>query len=257
LHSLLLLTVVYMFSVNADDEKHGCKPNMTAEADKSITIGCPVMGEIFWSKGGSLVATKDKEYLVVPENRTLTILKVDQGHSGDYVCYNGGNDTATLTVCVRPYVQKYDKPKNVIEGDPFQVECRAWGYPAVTVEWTFEKNFTDAGDRLIFKNGSAGMNSILRIENMKYEDGGEYTCTVTNVLGTNNATIQVNVKDKLAALWPFLGICAEVAILCVIIFLYERRRAKRLEKEANMTEETDHMTANNDTKVSDDVRHRK
>lgn len=31
---------------------------------------------------------------------------------------------------------------------------------------------------------------------------------------------------KLAALWPFLGICAEVLILCAIILVYEKRRNK-------------------------------
>jgi len=42
--------------------------------------------------------------------------------------------------------------------------------------------------------------------------------------------------DKLAALWPFLGICAEVVILCTIIFIYEKRRNKRLEEEAQREE---------------------
>jgi len=32
--------------------------------------------------------------------------------------------------------------------------------------------------------------------------------------------------DKLAALWPFLGIVGEVVILCAIIFIYEKRRNK-------------------------------
>jgi len=31
---------------------------------------------------------------------------------------------------------------------------------------------------------------------------------------------------KFAALWPFLGICAEVLILCLIILIYEKRRNK-------------------------------
>jgi len=31
---------------------------------------------------------------------------------------------------------------------------------------------------------------------------------------------------KFAALWPFLGICAEVLILCIIILIYEKRRNK-------------------------------
>jgi hypothetical protein len=33
-------------------------------------------------------------------------------------------------------------------------------------------------------------------------------------------------SDKLAALWPFLGIVAEVVILCTIIFIYEKKRNK-------------------------------
>jgi hypothetical protein len=34
------------------------------------------------------------------------------------------------------------------------------------------------------------------------------------------------VTDKLAALWPFLGICAEVFVLCAIILIYEKKRNK-------------------------------
>lgn len=34
------------------------------------------------------------------------------------------------------------------------------------------------------------------------------------------------VLDKLAALWPFLGICAEVIVLCAVIFVYEKKRNK-------------------------------
>ncbi|KAK9497811.1 hypothetical protein O3M35_003731 [Rhynocoris fuscipes] len=33
-------------------------------------------------------------------------------------------------------------------------------------------------------------------------------------------------RDKFAALWPFIGICAEVVVLCAIIFIYERKRNK-------------------------------
>jgi hypothetical protein len=35
-----------------------------------------------------------------------------------------------------------------------------------------------------------------------------------------------SVTDKLAALWPFLGICAEVFVLCGIILIYEKKRNK-------------------------------
>ena len=46
--------------------------------------------------------------------------------------------------------------------------------------------------------------------------------------------------DKYAALWPFLGICAEVLVLCIIIFIYEKRRAKKMAEE-DAKEEADHL----------------
>ena len=39
---------------------------------------------------------------------------------------------------------------------------------------------------------------------------------------------------KYAALWPFLGICAEVIILCTVIFIYEKRRGnKKFDEDAD------------------------
>lgn len=38
--------------------------------------------------------------------------------------------------------------------------------------------------------------------------------------------ILIEYIGKLAALWPFLGICAEVFVLCGIILVYEKRRNK-------------------------------
>ena len=46
----------------------------------------------------------------------------------------------------------------------------------------------------------------------------------------------VRVKDKYAALYPFVGIVAEVIVLCLIIFICEKRRAS---KEAVEDEEED------------------
>jgi len=34
------------------------------------------------------------------------------------------------------------------------------------------------------------------------------------------------VADKLAPLWPFIGICVEIVILILIIIIYEKRKPK-------------------------------
>lgn len=97
---------------------------------------------------------------------------------------------------------------------------------------------------------------MLTIESATLDDRKEYTCSGTNIAvqyGNADYTVAtevifVRVKGsytaptkqtwftiynnclyhigKLAALWPFLGICAEVFILCAIILVYEKRRNK-------------------------------
>lgn len=55
-------------------------------------------------------------------------------------------------------------------------------------------------------------------------DSGQYVCNGTSTQGSHEATVTLRVRSRLAALWPFLGIVAEVLVLVTIIFIYEKRR---------------------------------
>ena len=101
-----------------------------------------------------------------------------------------------------PYVRQYDRPRNVIEGDPFHAECHTWGYPQVTVTWYRGSHpvVAEAG-RVTLRNGSVD-NSTLRIEDVRYDDTADYTCVATNPLGSVNTTIGLHVKGT-----KFLRVC--------------------------------------------------
>lgn len=104
-------------------------------------------------------------------------------------------------------------------------------YPSVT--WTVrnssdEGNATDVtqalGSRALLARSEQGVERAeLQLEAARLQDAGLYSCQPAG--GASAATV-LRVKDMYAALWPFLGICAEVFVLCAIILVYEKRRTK-------------------------------
>lgn len=114
-------------------------------------------------------------------------------------------------------------------------------------------------DRISFNPFENVPNAMLIINATTLDDRGRYNCTAKNkaslsgdarykhaergcyvrVKGnwldaptaylcfSNRCLCYISMQTgKLAALWPFLGICAEVLILCAIILIYEKRRNK-------------------------------
>jgi hypothetical protein len=100
-------------------------------------------------------------------------------------------------------------------------------------------------------NNEEIVNGTLIIKEVKVEDRDNYMCYAFNDLGNHNGTTLIRVIgshiflifynlrlvscftysffliDKYAALWPFLGICVEVIVLCAVIFVCEKRRNKK------------------------------
>lgn len=97
------------------------------------------------------------------------------------------------------------------------------------------------------------ISSLLVINEVQEEDRGDYTCSASNVFGEASSTVAVRVKDRLAALWPFIGIVIEVIVLCAIIFVCERRRSKTVEEE----DETEPMKGEEKDNRDSSVRSRK
>lgn len=245
--------------------------NASVLPTNSTSITCEVSGSLLsarytltWFKNDVAITATANKYVIHSSNNTLEISNIDfTTDIGPYVCSfvldNSQVINETVYVYGQAFVKSFDKSKNLVEDDALNLTCKAEGYPTPTVTWFKDGQvLNNTTDRVSFTNYGDVINASVKITKMQFEDAGEYSCEAINEIQGQqynaSATITVRVKDKLAALWPFLGICVEVTVLCIIIFIYERHRQKKLAEE-DAKEEAGHLT--NSHANRDDVRQRK
>uniref|UniRef100_A0A2R9AJ29 Basigin n=1 Tax=Pan paniscus TaxID=9597 RepID=A0A2R9AJ29_PANPA len=179
-----------------------------------------------WLKGG-VVLEED----ALPGQKTE--FKVDSDDQwGEYSCVFLPEPMGTANIQLHgpPRVKAVKSSEHINEGETAVLVCKSESVPPVT-DWAWYK-ITDSGDKALM-NGSESRffvsslqgRSELHIENLNMEaDPGQYRCNGNSSEGSDQAVITLRVRSHLAALWPFLGIVAEVLVLVTIIFIYEKRR---------------------------------
>ncbi|XP_059487727.1 neuroplastin isoform X2 [Neocloeon triangulifer] len=170
------------------------------------------------------------------QSSSLTLLRptIDDAYY-DYLCKlsKKSNVGQTMTVTetftmIWPTACKMAKEHVVVEGESITINCTVFGKPRPDLVWEFE-NDTISNLTLESDGGRVEVNyTILTIKDTKMTDRGTYRCKPSILKGAYavSCPTYIRVKDKLSPLWPFLGICAEVLVLCCIILIYEKRRNK-------------------------------
>ncbi|XP_077331749.1 basigin [Lithobates pipiens] len=181
-----------------------------------------------WLKGTKVI--QDDAYS--SQITTYNITAVNAETSGQYICkfLTSPDVYAVINVTVAPYVTAYKKTEHGNEGDTGVLTCKSNSFPHVE-EWMWSV-VTEDGIKPIVNGSddryyitSTGNKTVLRIHQLEIErDERQYICNGSNIHGITGDAISLHVRNRLAALWPFLGIVAEVLILVTIIFIYEKRR---------------------------------
>ncbi|KAF6305829.1 basigin (Ok blood group) [Rhinolophus ferrumequinum] len=152
--------------------------------------------------------------------------------AGQYFCVFLPETVGRASVNVEgpPKVNAVKKSEQATEREEVVLVCKSESFPPVS-NWEWYK-ISDAGDQVLTNNSqdrifvvSTETKTELHIRDLDLKvDSGQYICNGTSAEGSGHAVITLRVRSHLAALWPFLGIVAEVLVLVTIIFIYEKRR---------------------------------
>lgn len=212
-----------------------------------------------WLKGDQPLNITARHNLDAPTYNVLKIVDPVEADCGNYSCVTN-NIRATIAVRSVVVIKPLDNSRNVVQGQNIVLVCNVTqGFPLPVLKWYKDGQELNMSDpRITIKSDIREIEgSELIIADANFEDRAEYTCNATNEISSANTTILVRVKDKYAALWPFLGICAEVAVLCTIIFIYEKRRQKPDFDESETEHNTENKNVPDQEDKSRDVRQRK
>lgn len=129
-----------------------------------------------------------------------------------------------------PNIKAVKKSEHATERESVVLGCKSDSFPPVS-DWVWYK-MESSGDQVISNSSqnkffvvSSETKTELHILSLDLEtDPGRYACNGTNSEGTSQAVVTLRVRNRFAALWPFLGIVAEVLVLVTVIFIYEKRR---------------------------------
>ncbi|XP_015781944.1 basigin [Tetranychus urticae] len=232
------------------------------ESGGPVTIECLPPGssgfDIKWYKvidaeKSIRIHGNEERYKLYNNNTTLTIEDPRKSaDEADYVCSvgnpSGKTSNQTFRVRGKPEFTNFKAAEhtkdmnsfNVIENDDLHLICEVVLKPHFKedeIDFSWFRKFSNGSEERItnlnitFDEELDGRSNIVKkstliMDDVKFGDRAQYICEAANGGIKANSTVDVRVKDKLGALWPFLGIVAEVVILCTVICVYEKKRNK-------------------------------
>ncbi|CAF1361352.1 unnamed protein product [Rotaria sordida] len=240
-----------IFNLNAE---YVGKPQITADnkaiLKQSFQLKCEYTGNdgdgefVEWYKDDIAVSTEKPGHYIVQQNETesILIIKIFVKFDADVKVWQvktkkNGNEAPSQCrfgqIALKPSPQgiETNRPNEKIDSAHGSIrrsedklvhltciiEPKQDNQNEINIEWEYSK------DGETFSDLPPGINkeaNRLVIEQVKKIHNGYYRCLLNGV----PFTVLLRVKDRLAALWPFIGIVSVVLVLVIVILIFEKRQ---------------------------------
>uniref|UniRef100_A0ABI7W662 Ig-like domain-containing protein n=1 Tax=Felis catus TaxID=9685 RepID=A0ABI7W662_FELCA len=205
--------------------------------------------QIAWQKDGGtdFPAARERRMHVMPDDDVFFITDVKIDDMGVYSCtaQNSAGTVsanATLTVLETPSLVVPLEDRVVSMGETVALQCKATGSPAPRITWFKGNRPLSLTERHHFTPG----NQLLVVQNVVVEDAGQYTCEMSNALGTERAHSQLSIlptpgcrKDgTTVGIFTIAVVCSIVLTSLVWVCIIYQTRKKSEEYSVTNTDET-------------------
>ncbi|XP_039707646.1 leucine-rich repeats and immunoglobulin-like domains protein 1 isoform X2 [Pteropus medius] len=205
--------------------------------------------QIAWQKDGGtdFPAARERRMHVMPDDDVFFITDVKIDDMGVYSCtaQNSAGSisaNATLTVLETPSLAVPLEDRVVSVGETVALQCKATGSPPPRITWLKGDHPLSLTERHHFTPG----NQLLVVQNVVAEDAGQYTCEMSNALGTERAHSQLSIlptpgcrKDgTTVGIFTIAVVCSIVLTSLVWVCIIYQTRKKSEEYSVTNTDET-------------------
>ncbi|CAF1262379.1 unnamed protein product, partial [Rotaria sordida] len=175
-----------------------------AQVGQSVTLEVDCEGlpkpTIKWFFNGQEITTSGKYKIESKGNlNKLTLPKVDLIDTGIYeVVVSNGIDTikaqSKVDVCIKPKVEGKPSDVNVNINEPTKLQCKISASPTPTIVWLKDGKPIEPSDNITTQTEPDGTQTLL-FKSAQITDKGSYTCQATNIGGTTDVKLNLNVQQ--------------------------------------------------------------
>ncbi|CAN7977617.1 unnamed protein product, partial [Ixodes persulcatus] len=189
--------------------------------------------KIHWFMGNERVPIQpSNKYNIDRNGQFLTIRQPSEKDVSNYTCVafdSVVNESAVIIVGLRVKIRT-EHTKTFVEHSDGYLHCAVEGVPKPVVRWyrNNKEMHIRGSKKFVYKSISGAFGDTIVLRRLETKDSAMFTCVADNGHSQDRRVMHVFVKGKHKAVFPFIFICLEVALLITIAVKWQNTKLKEL-----------------------------